>query len=114
MTRRIPPAAKDGQATTPLMEAIEGGSVGIPEASTKIHDGTPETTAFGADEVPDVPVKRWRVKNDPPAGKTGYPILYDGCLSLFPKGKIVSETAYDIDKLRDQGLELEEMGATTG
>lgn len=119
MARRVPEQNHQAQtegaegsvpAAQPSAEGIPGGAAGIiPDASATV---TNPAEAVAQAEIPEdapvVEVKRYRVMNDPPAGKTGFPVLLDGCLTHLPKGKIVSEAAYDIERLKDQGVVLEQ------
>jgi hypothetical protein len=108
MTRRL---ANQLQTPAPLATDLPGGAPGLPpDASTKIHQpGETSGSAAPPEDVPQLLSKRYKVKNDPPAGKPGFPVLYDGCLTHLPKGKIVDAGAYDIGLLERQGVELEEM-----
>jgi hypothetical protein len=91
-----------------------GGAPGIlpdqiPEAAKMIANPAASASVAGEKEAESVHVSRkFKVKNDLQNGK-GFPILLGGCLTHFPKGKIVDESAYDVDGLRRQGLELEEL-----
>lgn len=118
MARRVPeqnpeqtasaPEAQTPEAQ-PSAEGIPGGASGIiADASSTIVDPTaPSARAEVPEDAPVIEVKRYRVMNDPPAGKTGFPVLLDGCLTHLPKGKIVSEAAYDVAKLESQGVILQ-------
>jgi hypothetical protein len=53
---------------------------------------------------PAIPVRRYRVTNPTPIS-----ILYDGYNALIRPGKVFDEHAYDVDRLRKQGVMLEEM-----
>lgn len=119
MARRVPEQNQQSQvegaegavpAAQPSAEGIPGGASGIiPDAASTVTN--PAEAVAQAEipaDAPAVEVKRFRVMNDPPAGKTGFPVLLDGCFTHLPKGKIVSEAAYDVEKLRDQGVVLEQ------
>jgi hypothetical protein len=84
-----------------------------PDAKTDIREpGKPEESTPEAacpESRPAVLVKRYRVMNEPQAGKPGTPILYDGCLTHLPKGKVVTSTTHDLELLRSQGIELSEL-----
>lgn len=114
MARRVPEQNPEQQTASspeaqPTAEGIPGGAAGIiPDAASTISNpAEPVAHAEQPEDAPEVEVKQYRVTNDAPAGKTGYPVLLDGCLSHLPKGKIVSESAYDIEKLKSQGVVLE-------
>lgn len=90
---------------------IPGGAPGIIEsASTEIHSGaslpSPVSTPSGDEPAK---VKRYRVKNEAPRGKPGYPVLHGGITVFFQKGKVVDGLMYDLDNLRRQNVELEEI-----
>lgn len=115
MARRVPEQNPQAQASSapeaqPSAEGLPGGAAGIiPDAAAAIIDPTQSVAhAEIPEDAPVVEVKRYRVLNDAPAGKTGFPVLLDGCLSHLPKGKIITESAYDVRKLKDQGVILEE------
>lgn len=115
MARRVPEQNESAELqpqnspeAQPSAEGIPGGASGVPQdASQNIHTGQPLMAAEIPQDAPLVEVKKWRVTNDPPAGKTGYPVILDSCLTHLPKGKIVSEATYDVEKLREQGVTLE-------
>lgn len=113
MARRIPEQKQQNLSpdAQPSAEGIPGGSAGIiSDAAATITDPTQASAhAEIPADAPDVEVKRYRVENEAPAGKTGFPVLLDGCLSHLPKGKIISETAYDISKLESQGVVLKQV-----
>ena len=54
---------------------------------------------------PEIPIaKKYRVAN-----ASAVPVLYDGCHSKMWPGKIVDSACYDIEHLRRQGVQLEEV-----
>jgi hypothetical protein len=113
MARRVPDQNQNPQTpeAQPSAEGIPGGSAGIiPDAAATITDPAQASAhAEIPEDAPTIEVKKYRVENDAPAGKTGFPVLLDGCLSHLPKGKIVSENAYDIAKLESQGVVLKQV-----
>lgn len=78
-------------------------------ATTGDEPKVEETTAAKpiVDEVPPVPVKPAR--NFRVANTRDMQVLCGGYPALFRQGKILSEAAYDIEQLRSQGLQLEEV-----
>lgn len=94
MARNVsrPPTSTEEKETPP--EEVEK----IPEAVPVITSEVQKPSAVDAEPPP--PPKTFKVV------KGGY-ILYDGCRSFMPEGKTVTETAYDLDLLRKQGIELE-------
>lgn len=112
MARRVPEQnqAQNTPQAQPSAEGIPGGSAGIiPDAASDIPDPTRAVAYAEIPEGEQARAKEYRVENEPPLGKVGYPVLLDGCLSHLPKGKLVSENAYDIQKLKDQGVILREV-----
>lgn len=115
MARRTPGEQSELQPQTPAAlptaEGIPGGASGVPQdMRTVITDpGAPSGHAEISEDAPEVKVRRYQVMNDPPPNTTGFPVLLDGCLTKFPKGKIVLESAYDVEKLKSQGVILQEI-----
>lgn len=113
MARRVPEQNQQSLSpdAQPSAEGIPGGSSGIiPDAASAIVD--PAQASAHAEipaDAPHVPVRQFRVENDPPLGKVGYPVLLDGCLSHLAKGKLVTENTYDLEKLKSQGVILREV-----
>ncbi len=90
---------------------IPGGTSGQPEsldpnpASAHIH-GIADVAPIQSSEVrADVSPRRFQVTGGPPQ------VMYNGVLTRMLHGKIYVETAVDIEYLRRQGVQLEELTA---
>lgn len=82
---RIPEGGASGQPTNPIYQSGSGHEI-IPE-----EDPTP---------VP--PPIKYRVA-------VGGMITIDGMKTILRPGKVIKETDYDIEKLRNQGIQLSEI-----
>lgn len=93
-------------ATTGLPANAPGGMIAA--AATKIADGVGVPRASEVSAEP-AKVRRYRVKNEPPRGKPGYPVLQGGVTVFFVKGKVLDSLNFDIEYLKRQSVELEEI-----
>ncbi len=103
MARRLPNQA-DGKAA-PAPE-LPGGSAGvIAGAITEIpNPGAAVAQVAKSDEPPaDVKVRQYRVTR-------AQPILYGGVRTELKLGKLVTSATYDVDYLKRQGVQLEDLG----
>jgi hypothetical protein len=112
MARRLPPAQV--QSNEPKAhEEIAGGAPGlIPEAAKEIPELGKATSAAPSEPLkPEEIVRpqRYRVMNTPRPGFEGYPVLYNGVRVQLKQGKIVDSITYDVDYLKRQGVQLDEI-----
>lgn len=111
MARRLPNQEVPQAQPAPQ----SGGSPGMmfpPEAAKQIANPEIPTSSVGAslEETPqELRSKKYKVTNDRQPDGRGFPVLLNGTLTHFAKGKIVDSGAYDVDQLRRQGVELEEI-----
>lgn len=111
MARRLP--NQEVPQAQPAPQA--GGAPGMvfpPEAAKTIPNPEQPTSVVGAtlEETPqELRSKKFKVMNERGHDGRGFPVLLNGTLTHFAKGKIVDSGAYDVDQLRRQGVELEEI-----
>jgi len=100
----------------PEKAAIPGGASGDPHvldpnpASTKIHglaDVAPMRVETQQSQLLSEPARRFRVVGGPEY------VMYAGCKTRMLHGKVYTENAIDLDLLRRQGVQFEELDPPT-
>jgi hypothetical protein len=106
-----------GMTATKALDAVvgekilPGGASGQPESadpnpsSTHIHGIADVAPARFSEVRSEVPARRFQVTGGPSQ------VMYNGALTRMLHGKIYVETAVDIDYLRRQGVQFEELTA---
>jgi len=99
MARTLPKKADD-------VLAMPGGALGVPEASKQelpplISDQPPVSSAVTAADAarPSPPIQRFRVQRE-------RRIMHHGSMTVLREGKVLDELNYNIQELRNQGVEL--------
>jgi hypothetical protein len=86
---------------------MPGGSSGIPEEANMmshvIHGIDDIAPARAVDPERQKTARRFKVTGGPDQ------VMYDGCRTRVVMGKIFPENAVDLDRLRSQGVQLQEL-----
>ncbi len=93
---------------------LDGGTLGVPEV--KAAPPLPGTARVGMVVAPeadeDAPPVVHAVERTYRVTRGG-PVMFNNCRSEMKAGKIVGDASIDIDMLRGQGIELEELPTAT-
>lgn len=113
MSRRFPTKTTNEEPTGGLLGGGEGvDAVSDPNSgSATIHfpgkvDGAPSPPP--SEEVAVKP-SRFRVLGPGPSKDGSWPCLYNGLRIDLKPGKVFDDASYDVEKIRAQGVKLEEV-----
>ncbi len=102
MARRVNPASgmvhADGEEGQAPMEGGSPGVIAPPAAQVEA------AAQRQRDALPEVPSKKYMVAREGTA-------TLGGMRTLFRQGKVVDENAYDVNVLRQQGIQLNPIGS---